>query len=195
MTGRRPVALRLRVVLDANVLLQAPIRDTLLRAAEADLFLPHWSSSILAEVECHFPDLVGRRVDASRRATYLIERLNAAFPNALVEVDDATLPPLTNHPGDRHVLATAIHARADMIVTFNLRHFPAAALAPHGVVAVTPDRLLTQLFARWPAVLLDVLARQGADLNPPRTVEAVLTALEATAPDFVAIVRLARNGG
>ncbi len=170
MTGRRSVAPRLTVVLDANVLLQAPIRDTLLRAAEANLFLPRWNSSILDEVERHFPD-------------------------ARVEGDDATLPPLTNHPGDRHVLATAIHAGADMIVTFNLRHFPAAALAPHGVVAVTPDRLLTQLFARWPAVLLDVLAQQGADLNPPRTVEAVLTALEATAPDFVAIVRLARNGG
>lgn len=36
---------------------------------------------------------------------------------------------------DRHVLAAAIQARADVIVTFNLRHFPADALAAQGLEA------------------------------------------------------------
>jgi excisionase family DNA binding protein len=31
---------------------------------------------------------------------------------------------------DRHVLATAAHIRAQIIVTNNIRHFPSAALAP-----------------------------------------------------------------
>lgn len=41
----------LTAVLDANVLLPAPLRDTLLRAAEAGLFGPQWTSAIVEEVE------------------------------------------------------------------------------------------------------------------------------------------------
>lgn len=37
-------------VLDTNVLLPAPLRDTLLRLAEADLYVPKWSDRILAEL-------------------------------------------------------------------------------------------------------------------------------------------------
>jgi hypothetical protein len=40
-----------RAILDANVLYQAPLRDTLLSAAELGLFEPYWSATILAEVE------------------------------------------------------------------------------------------------------------------------------------------------
>ncbi len=40
---------------------------------------------------------------------------------------------------DRHVLAAALACVADVIVTFNLKHFPAAVLGPFGVTAVTPD--------------------------------------------------------
>jgi RNA polymerase sigma factor (sigma-70 family) len=39
-----------RVVLDANVLVQAPIRDTLLRAAEEELLAVCWGPTILDEV-------------------------------------------------------------------------------------------------------------------------------------------------
>lgn len=40
-------------------------------------------------------------------------------------------------PDDRHMLAAAIHAGAELIVTQNLKHFPAGAL--------TPDALLCRL--------------------------------------------------
>jgi predicted nucleic acid-binding protein len=193
MTGSRSSIPSLRVVLDANVLLKAPIRDTLLRAAEEGFYLPHWNSTILAEVARNLPHLIERRPDASRRAAYLIQRLTMAFPDALVEEQADLLPRLANHPGDRHVLAAAIHIGASLILTYNLRHFPRAALAPHGIVAVTPDTLLSQLFARDPAILLEVLREQGADLNPPRTVEAVLATLDTDAPRFVALVRRARD--
>jgi hypothetical protein len=36
----------LLAVLDANVLLPAPLRDTLLRLAEAELYVPKWSDRI-----------------------------------------------------------------------------------------------------------------------------------------------------
>jgi predicted nucleic acid-binding protein len=39
---------------------------------------------------------------------------------------------MTNDPGDRHVLAVAVHSGARIIVTFNLNDFPPIALAPFG---------------------------------------------------------------
>lgn len=108
MTGSELGRHWLRAVLDANVLLQAPIRDTLLRAAEEELFLPRWSQAIIAEAARNLPQLTARRTNAAQRAAHLVERLTAAFPEALVEEDDTPFPPLGTHPGDRHVLATAI---------------------------------------------------------------------------------------
>jgi hypothetical protein len=43
------------------------------------------------------------------------------------------------------VLAAAIHAEADFIVTLNLIDFPPNLLVRHGVVAQSPDEFLTSL--------------------------------------------------
>ncbi len=43
----------LGVVLDANILFSAPLRHTLLRAANAGLFRLHWTDEILEEVRCN----------------------------------------------------------------------------------------------------------------------------------------------
>ena len=48
-------------VLDANVLLKAGPRDTLLRAAEVGLYRPYWSETILDEVQRNLTDLLARR--------------------------------------------------------------------------------------------------------------------------------------
>src|SRR5437016_2701661 len=48
-------------------------------------------------------------------------------------------------PDDGHVLAAALACVADVIVTFNITDFPASALSPFGVAAVTPDTFLVQL--------------------------------------------------
>lgn len=52
-------------------------------------------------------------------------------------------------PSDRHVVAAALAARARYIVTRNLKHFPAPALAALGPVeAVHPDAFLVVLHDR-----------------------------------------------
>ena len=48
-------------------------------------------------------------------------------------IDAVTLP----DPDDRHVLAAAIRAGADIIVTFNLNEFPEKYLMPYGIEAQT----------------------------------------------------------
>jgi predicted nucleic acid-binding protein len=195
----RPARWR-RVVLDANVLVQAPIRDTLLRAAEEELLTVFWGPTILEEVARTLRErILARHADAAERVARLLAALAEAFPRALVPDEPPAGLPLAIgtgrdeiDPKDGYVLAAALRAGVGAIVTYNRRHFPAAALAPHRLVALTPDQLLVRLVAREPAPLLEVLRQQAADLRPPRTVDQLLDRLAGDVPRFVALVRAHR---
>ena len=64
-------------------------------------------------------------------------------------MDGLTLPA----PDDCHVLAAALAAEAQTILTMNLRDFPDSALGPHGVTAVHPDSFLCGLYDEDPELL------------------------------------------
>ena len=82
--------------------------------------------------------------------------MHRAVPDALVRDYAHLIPNLSlPDPNDRHVLAAAITASANVIVTFNLKDFPATALSPHGLVARHPDLFLKAfpprcLLSFWP---------------------------------------------
>ncbi|MFQ4146321.1 PIN domain-containing protein [Chlorogloeopsis sp. ULAP02] len=111
-------------MLDSCVLFPMPLCDTLLRAAEAGLYQVHFSQEILDGATRNLINK-GRMTDA--KATH--------FPEAMVEVSDRLIAAMINHPSDHHVVAAAVVAQAEVIVTFNFRHFPAEALAPWGIEA------------------------------------------------------------
>jgi predicted nucleic acid-binding protein len=180
-----------QAVLDANVLIPSSLRDTLLRAVEANLYEVLWSAETLREVERNLIPLLTRHADPEARAKHLIDTLIAEFPAATVEGYAHLLPSLTNHPGDRHVLAAAVAAGASIIVTFNIRHFPVAALAPYRIKARTPDRFLTMLFEDSPRAMIRLLIEQGERLRQPRTLDAMLDTLSQHAPNFARLVRAA----
>ena len=96
-----------QAVLDANVLLPAPLRDTLLRLAEAELYVPRWSERILDEVAKNLVE--SGRTDAER-ARRVTETMAEAFPEAMTPtpVISTIEPAMTNDPKDRHVLAAAV---------------------------------------------------------------------------------------
>lgn len=75
---------QLHRTLDACVLAQRPVCDTVLRAAEAELYRVQWSPDILAETErtLHRLNVRAGRSDAERKAQRLIAELRAAFPEA-----------------------------------------------------------------------------------------------------------------
>ncbi|MER7725308.1 hypothetical protein [Streptomyces sp. NPDC096323] len=80
---------------------------------------------------------------------------------------------------DRHVLATAIRAKAQVIVTFNLKDFPADALAPWDVEAVHPDAFLEAQIDLAPEVMYAEIQRIADSWkNPPGTVADVIDRLE-----------------
>ena len=97
---------------------------------------------------------------------------------------------MRNHPKDRHVLAAAVRAHAQVIVTFNLRHFPEEALAPYGIVARHPDAFLTDLANRAPDLMVQTIERQAAALrNPPKSYDDILDNLTGQVPQFATLMR------
>lgn len=106
--------------------------------------------------------------------------MDLALPDSLVTgyeplIDRIVLP----DPGDRHVLAAAIHAGASAIVTKNLRDFPEKALKQHGVEALAPDAFVIQAMAQNRDAVVRVLREQRSDLkNPPVSVERFLDVME-----------------
>lgn len=184
----------LSVVLDACVLYPVGLRDTLLNIAEAGCLRVLWTEQILTEtsrnIVADIPGLTAEHLDKTFAA------MRRAFPEAMVEGYEHLVDSMTNHPGDRHVLAAAVAAEADVVVTINTRHFPAEACEPHGVSVQTPDSLLCDVADVWPELVVAVLSAQaGRKTQPPMSLADMLDRLEAHVPVFVASVRdlAARN--
>lgn len=116
------------VVYDACVLYPAPLRDFLIRTALTGVVQARWTEEILEEcfrnILKNRPELSSARLERTRGL------MRSVIPNSMVEgyeelIDGLTLP----DPDDRHILAAAIHAGAQSIVTFNLRDFPEEVLS------------------------------------------------------------------
>ena len=172
------------VILDANVLVQAPIRDTLLRLAEGpSLYRARWSAEIMTEVKRTLEEKF--RITPARTA-HLEAKLREHFLEAWVEGFEPLLPQMTNHLKDRHVLAAAVHAKSRTIVTYNLRDFPLEATKPWRVTAIGPSTFLKRLYRRDEALVIETLREQAADIQ--RTFEEQLKALQPAAPGFIEVV-------
>lgn len=103
-----------RGFLDANVLVPARVRDVLLSLGHAGLYVPVWSRTVLEEVGRHLPDAMTED-DRDR----LFGAMADAFPEACVDAPervDVAVRDIVNAK-DEHVLAAALWAHADVIVT------------------------------------------------------------------------------
>ena len=100
---------------------------------------------------------VERRIDAMRRA----------FPDATVRGFEELIETLTNDPKDRHVLAAGIRANCEVLVTFNLKDFPKATLAPFNIEPLHPDNFIVDLWDLDQAAVLKAAQRQRASLKKP----------------------------
>jgi hypothetical protein len=81
-------------------------------------------------------------------------------------------------PGDRHVLAAGIAAGAQVIVTYNDRHFPDAILRPFNIEAQHPDEFLVSLFDLDQSTVREAFTELVGSLSrPPSTYLEVVAAL------------------
>ena len=150
----------MKAVLDACVLYPTVLREILTGVAARGLYEPLWSDRILREWVLATAKL-GPVAQAQAEGEAAL--LRARFPRAMLRENPAIearlLLPDAN---DRHVLAVAVAAGADCIVTFNARDFPRHLLAEEGILRRDPDGLLWELWSHHPdvvaAVVMDVHA-------------------------------------
>jgi predicted nucleic acid-binding protein len=171
MTSKPPVA-----VYDACVLYPFHLRNVLIQCAFDGLVEARWTDDIhdewIRNLAANTPSLPIDRLMATR------DRMKAVLPEADVAnyralVTDLELP----DPGDRHVLAAAIASKASVIVTWNLKDFPAQDLRLYGVISQSPDDFLTDLHATFPNALISSVKRARHNLR--KTVPSVEEFVEA----------------
>lgn len=173
MASDPPVA-----VYDACVLYPFHLRNVLIQCAFDGLVEARWTDNIhdewIRNLAANTHALPMERLKATR------DKMKAVLPEADVSnyrhlVPDLNLP----DPDDRHVLAAAIAGKASIIVTWNLKDFPARDLLPHGVTSQSPDDFLTALHAAFPDALISSVksARRNLRKTTP-SVEAFVDALD-----------------
>lgn len=160
------------------MLYPSTLRDLLIRIAQAGLVQAKWTDRILDEA---FDNLVKDRPDLDPTALARTRTLmNGAVRDSLVVgyepiIDALTLP----DPDDRHVLAAAIKAHAQLIVTANLRDFPEDALDGWNIEAKHPDQFVLDQIDLDEALLHAAVTAIAASWRSPMgTVEDVLNSLE-----------------
>lgn len=92
-----------------------PLCDTLMRAAEAELYELHFSQQILDGATRNL--VKDGRMKTDAKAAYFQEQIKTNFPDAMVEVPESLVAAMTNDQGDHHVVAAAIVSKAEVIVT------------------------------------------------------------------------------
>jgi hypothetical protein len=168
----------IKALIDANVMYGQTPRNLLMYLGLVEAVYLHWTETILDEC---FDNLVANRPDidpaklARTRALMLSHQ-----PRAMVEgyehlIEGLELP----DPKDRHVLAAAIHADVELIVTHNVKDFPPPVLDAHGIARVKPDGMVNLLLDLAPGRVIQAVTNlQRSKRRPPRSMEETLELLD-----------------
>ena len=176
---------RFTAIIDACTLADTLKRNLLLTLAEAGFFRLRWSGPILDETEAAIDGILRKkgRADAADRAKRARASMEAAFEDAMVTDFDIFLPAAAGlpDPDDAHVVAAAIKTQAAMIVTENLKDFPAAILDTLDIEAKPADEFIADTIALDEGRAVAAIRRMRERFEKPEmTAEALLLSMEAT---------------
>lgn len=166
------------VLYDACVLYPNTVRDLLIRIHQAGLVQAKWTDAILDET---FRALRASRPDITDEQH---ERLRTLMMKAVPDCLVTNYEPLMEgldlpDPRDHHVLAAAIRARAQVIVTDNRRDFPADQVSVWDIDVKTADEfVLDQISLNRQAVYGEIVRIADSRNSPPESVDDVLGHLE-----------------
>lgn len=113
MTSDAPI-----VFVDADVLWGSLTTNLLMTLGTSDGIALRWSQPVLDEVKRSV-----LRSDPTARVRRRIDHMVRSLPEAAAEGFDHLTAKMPAHPKDRHVLAAAVHSRAEVLITENVRHF------------------------------------------------------------------------
>lgn len=167
---------------DTNVLYGARLNDLILWLADGGAFRPLWSADVMEELRRNLldngehPELVAKRLAAM--TTY--------FPDAIVDGYKNLIDGMSCHPKDRHVLAAAVRANAQVLVTFDIKDFPAKSTKDYEVEVVHPDDFLLDQLDLYPGMTIATLDQLVATYDSPAmTIDELLQSLaRAGVPKF-----------
>lgn len=117
-----------------------------------------------------------------------VDSMNRAVPDCLVYDYEPLMQGLDlPDEDDRHVLAAAIKCSASVIVTYNLKDFPAEILKRFEIEALHPDVFLSDIWDLDQAAVLEAVQKQRVSLkNPTYTSRELLdTLLKQRLPEIV----------
>lgn len=130
------------VLLDSSVLYPTPLSAMLLRVAEAYLFEPHFSQSILDEVHGQIESKKNNKEAADKYIDILLK----SYKDAMKDSDERLYDCMVNHPSKKHVLAAAVAPHScELIVAIDLDLFKTENTKYRNIVAITPDDFLCNL--------------------------------------------------
>ena len=170
---------RRRVFPDTNVCYPISLLDLVLRLDEAELHEIVWTDDLLDELAGKW---VGKGARSPEAAVKVCDDIRAAFAGQDVARDDYEhlIGSMPGKDPDDHVHAAAAVVRAPcVILTRNVKDFPAEPLAARGVTVCEPDEYLIELFDQHPDELVGIVREMSADRSsPPMTAYEVVCALE-----------------
>ena len=170
--------MRFVVIYDACVLYPAPLRDLLIRLAMTGLFSARWTDQIHDE---WIDNLLKRRSDLGDRLARTRALMDTAVEDCLVTGYEPLIGGLElPDPDDRHVLAAAIRAGAQLIVTFNKKDFPTDKLEPYDIEAVDPDQFIVEQMELHEGAVIEAVRSMRSTLkNPPKSADDLIETLSA----------------
>ncbi|MBY5465251.1 PIN domain-containing protein [Rhizobium leguminosarum] len=175
---------RFTALVDACTLADTLRRNLLLTLAEAEFFRLRWSEKILDETQAAVQKMLEGKgqVDAPEHGKRARRNMEAAFEDALVSDYGAYLPSCAGlpDPNDAHVVAAALKTQAALIVTENLKDFPATVLRSLNLEAKSADAFLADTFALDPGKAVNAIQRMRARFKKPElTADQLLLEMEA----------------
>ncbi len=178
-------ASRFTILVDACSLFSPLTRNVLLSLAEGEFFRLRWSAEILNEVERAIARSYARKGvdDGAERAARARSAMERAFEEAAVTGYEALLSKLGELPdaNDAHVIAAALRARASVIVTENLKHFPERVLKPLDLEAKTADEFIADTIDLDVGRAISVIRQMRERFKrPEKTAEALLLNMKAS---------------
>src|ERR1051326_7404752 len=110
-------------IFDACILYPFHLRNIVVQAAVDRLVEARWTDAIhdewIRNLAASAPSIPIERLQVTRRL------MDEALPTAMVRGYEDRIPAVNlPDPNDRHVVAAAVAARASVILTWNVRHFP-----------------------------------------------------------------------
>lgn len=168
-----------RVLPDTNVCYPMSLLDLVLRLDEAELHEIVWTEDLLDELARKWVEKGARSAEAAAK---VCGDIRSTFVGQDVPRDkyEHLVDSMPGNDSDDHTHAAAAVVRAPcVILTNNVKDFPAEPLAARGVLVRRPDEHLTVLFDQHPDELISIVREMSADrTDPPMTANEIVDALE-----------------